>query len=271
MNTLRKTPINYYGGKQTLAPLIISLIPAHRLYVEPFFGGGAVFFAKDKSRAEVINDTNLLLVNFYQVCQDKDLFTALKARVKNTYYSRYTLYKSTLILKNPSLFDAVERAHALWYSCNGSINARLDGGFRYTKTGNESVKFFNKREHFGDWLFERLARVEIDTLDVLEVIKWRDTSETFYYLDPPYIGANQGHYRGYTNDDFNRLLAVLPSVKGRFLMSCYMTGSLRGLIKDSGWYLREKRMALSTSQVKGRTKVECLVANYDISEQTDGD
>ena len=53
-----KTPISYYGGKQSLAATILGLIPPHRLYCEPFVGGAAVFFAKEKSKVEVINDTN---------------------------------------------------------------------------------------------------------------------------------------------------------------------------------------------------------------------
>lgn len=43
-----KTPISYYGGKQRLAPIIVARIPEHDIYVEPFFGGGAVFFTKPK-------------------------------------------------------------------------------------------------------------------------------------------------------------------------------------------------------------------------------
>ena len=46
-----KTPITYYGGKQTLLKYLLPLIPQHRMYCEPFFGGGAVFFAKPKSEA----------------------------------------------------------------------------------------------------------------------------------------------------------------------------------------------------------------------------
>ena len=53
-----KTPITYYGGKQQLVPTILPMIPSHRLYVEPYFGGGAVFFAKKPSYLEVINDIN---------------------------------------------------------------------------------------------------------------------------------------------------------------------------------------------------------------------
>lgn len=60
-----KTPISYYGGKQTLAERIVSMIPAHNLYCEPFVGGAAVFFSKPQSNLEVINDTNKELINFY--------------------------------------------------------------------------------------------------------------------------------------------------------------------------------------------------------------
>jgi DNA adenine methylase len=38
-----KTPISHYGGKQQMLSHIIPKIPGHRTYVEPFFGGGAVF------------------------------------------------------------------------------------------------------------------------------------------------------------------------------------------------------------------------------------
>ena len=71
-----KTPLTYYGGKQQLAATILKLIPEHTSYVEPFIGGAAVFFAKEPSESEVINDTNGELINFYEVL--KRDFSALK-------------------------------------------------------------------------------------------------------------------------------------------------------------------------------------------------
>ncbi len=63
------TPITYYGGKQKMASLIVSLIPPHLLYCEPFVGGGAVFFHKSPSPAECINDYSGHVANFYQVAK----------------------------------------------------------------------------------------------------------------------------------------------------------------------------------------------------------
>lgn len=51
-----RTPITYYGGKQTLLKYILPLIPPHERYTEAFCGGCAVLFAKEPSKCEVIND-----------------------------------------------------------------------------------------------------------------------------------------------------------------------------------------------------------------------
>ena len=39
---------------------ILPNIPEHKIYTETFFGGGAVFFAKEKAESEIINDTNAM-------------------------------------------------------------------------------------------------------------------------------------------------------------------------------------------------------------------
>jgi DNA adenine methylase len=57
------SPITYWGGKKIMARHIVPLIPAHTTYVEPFFGGGAIYFLKTPSEVEVINDTNRFVVN----------------------------------------------------------------------------------------------------------------------------------------------------------------------------------------------------------------
>ena len=86
MKTTKKTPISYYGGKQSMLKHILPIIPTHKVYVEPFFGGGAVFWAKEQSEIEVINDYNGNVVNFYE--QLKTNFKELKNLVDATPYSR---------------------------------------------------------------------------------------------------------------------------------------------------------------------------------------
>jgi DNA adenine methylase len=77
-----KTPLIYYGGKTLLLQHILPLIPTHITYYEPFVGGGAVFWAKEPSIIEVINDTNGQVVNFYRAL--KNNFSDLKRKIDAT-------------------------------------------------------------------------------------------------------------------------------------------------------------------------------------------
>lgn len=101
-STKLKTPISYYGGKQSMLKEILPLIPEHRIYVEPFFGGGAVFWAKEPSRSEVINDVNMNIVNFYEVL--KHSYFELRKRVEATLHSRETYKKALIIYESHGCF-----------------------------------------------------------------------------------------------------------------------------------------------------------------------
>ncbi|MGL4985758.1 MAG: DNA adenine methylase, partial [Treponemataceae bacterium] len=90
---------------------ILSLIPEHKTYVEPFVGGGAIFFAKQPSPCEVINDTNCELINFYEVL--KTDFDALSKLVELSLHSRKQHDEAEVVFKNPQMFDRVKRAWAV--------------------------------------------------------------------------------------------------------------------------------------------------------------
>jgi DNA adenine methylase len=61
--------IPWIGGKRRLAKTILPMLPDHTCYCEPFCGAGAIFFLKEPSPTEVINDINSELVNLYRVIQ----------------------------------------------------------------------------------------------------------------------------------------------------------------------------------------------------------
>lgn len=169
-----KTPISYYGGKQTLAPLIISLIPEHVLYAEPFTGGGAVFFQKPPSKVEVLNDTNGELMNFYRVTRDQ--FKALQKLILQTLHSRNYYRQAELVYNNPhpELFDEVRRAWAVWVVCTQGFASQMNGPFGFDKTANAtSKKIANKRNNFTEAYSSRLEHIQIESADALYIIKSR--------------------------------------------------------------------------------------------------
>ena len=67
MNTLLKYP----GSKWRVADWIISHFPEHKVYCEPFFGSGAVFFNKSSVYIETINDIDGDVVNLFRVCRER--------------------------------------------------------------------------------------------------------------------------------------------------------------------------------------------------------
>lgn len=104
-NIWQRTPISYYGGKQTMLPHILPLIPPHKVYTEAFFGGGAVFWSKEKAPVEIINDFNANVYTFYKVLQSD--FPALKKLVEQSILSREA-YKSALVIyHSPFVFSEV--------------------------------------------------------------------------------------------------------------------------------------------------------------------
>ena len=260
-----KTPLTYYGGKQQLAKFILGLIPKHKVYCEPFLGGAAIFFAKEPSKVEIVNDTNGELINFYEVL--KRDFTALEKEVAISLHSRKLHSHAWVIYQNPELFDRVKRAWAIWMLANSSFGGMLDGSFGYPRsTGGNTKALANKRHNFSEEYAIRLQNAQIECYDALKVIRSRDTADTFFYCDPPYVGADQGHYDGYSQDDFDSLLKLLETVKGKFLLSSYRNNTLSGFTKRNGWHTIEIKMACFVSGKNGNklNKVEVFTANYPI-------
>lgn len=195
-----KTPVTYYGGKQTMLKHILPLIPDHKIYTESFCGGAAVLFAKRPSESEVINDINAELINFYRVV--KVHFSELKTEIDKTLHSRDIHVHATHILQYPQFFTQVRRAWAVWSLCKMSFSSMLDGSFGYDFGGGMPKKLKNAKDEFTLQLCSRLEKVTIESRDALKVIETYDSPDTFHFVDPPYINSDCGHYEG-NFDEFN--------------------------------------------------------------------
>lgn len=258
-----KTPITYYGGKQMLLKYILPLIPQHRVYCEPFFGGGAVLFAKPKSEVEIINDKNGEVINFFKVVKVK--FPQLQKEIQGTLHSR-ELYKNAMVVyQNPELFDDVKRAWALWVVTNQGF-ASMIGAWGFGITPEKENSLFNKRNMFVTDYADRLAKVQIEHNDALKVIDRADSKESFLYVDPPYIGSNMGHYKGYSEEDYKLLLDKLGKLKGKFLLSSYPSPILSSYIKKYKWKVHKVEKSIAVTKHTDKKKIEMLVMNYEPSK-----
>ena len=147
-----------------------------------------MFFRKEPSDIEVLNDHDEFIVNFYQVLKDKAQVERLKSMLDQTPYSRQQLQMAHHIYLHPEHFGSVSRAWAFWMLCNLSFSGTMGGGYKFSRKTNKNVKAFHrKKEYLTDELIERLNNVDIECRDALDVIRSRDTEESFFYVDPPYI------------------------------------------------------------------------------------
>ena len=259
-----RTPVSYYGGKQNMLSHILPIIPEHHTYIEPFFGGGAVFFAKEPSKAEVINDINSSIVNFYKVL--KYDFENLQSKIDETFHSRAQHKEAQYIYEDPTSLekDNIANAWAVWVQTNMSFSCMIGAGFGYDRRGKVSLKISNKKNRFTEDLKTRLKRVTIENYDVLKVIKAYDSPDAFFYLDPPYVSANQGHYAGYTHENFIDLLDACSKMQGKFLLSTYPEPILMEYRKKYKWKNNdiEKSLAVDGRRKENKKKIECLTWNY---------
>jgi DNA adenine methylase len=220
-----KPPFSYYGGKQRLASKLVPLIPKHTVYVEPFAGGATLLFAKpwpevsnNNHYREVINDTNGHLINFFR--QLKDNGPELCRRLSLTLYSEQE-HQTAKELEHD---DHIEAACRFYVNVQQSFSNVMNAGWgRKVFTRNNSVTWMNQVDRLPSYI-DRMRSVFISNQDALTCIEQWDSPQTFFYCDPPYPKANQGHYSGYTEQDFEDLLDTLKGIKGSALVSCYDHG-----------------------------------------------
>lgn len=259
-----KPPITYYGGKQNLLKTILPLIPEHKCYVEPFCGGAAVFFAKGPSRVECLNDLNGELVNFYRVFKTR--FDKLNEKCQATLYARSEHARASSIYRNPTDFDEVERAWALWVLGGMGFSGELTGGWGYGASNTSKVAAFRGKKKRMSECSKRLEGVQLECSDALKVIKVWDRDYTFFYVDPPYVGSDQGHYSGYTEEDFHNLLLSLEGIKGKFMLSSYPHEILSEFTERNGWRQINIEQEVVANRRPGsppaKIKTEVITMNY---------
>lgn len=257
MKPAMKTPVTYYGGKQRMLSIILPMIPQHQIYVEPFMGGGAVFFAKEPAKVELINDKNGEVVNFYNVVKTR--FPELKALVDATLHSEKQQKEAKHIYFHPDDFDEVRRAWALWVLSHQSFYSILGNTWKCSKVRSTAVQLLARRDSFTDAYCARLERTSIFCRDALDVIRKANRDDAFHYVDPPYFNADMGHCAGFTIEDFKALLDTLANVRGKFMLSSYPSDVLREYTQAHGWRTYEYQLPRSAG---GGSKVEVLTLNY---------
>jgi DNA adenine methylase len=268
-------PFRWAGGKGNLAQWIIQYVPDGHIYVEPFAGAASVFWHLPKPfPVEVLNDLDGDIVNLYRVLQDKTKFEELAHKLIFTPYARAEFIRALQIAKDPTATD-VDRAWAFFVKQNQGFSGIADtpGNWSRVLTSKsnditDTTSKWRSRLKLLSFWHERLSRVQIDCIDGIECIKYWDTPETVFYIDPPYVPDTRKSRRLYKDEPdlayHERLLDAILTAKGKVLLSCYDHPVYAPLSK-AGWHRLVKKTVchmarkIRASNLQGPRSAKTLV------------
>lgn len=249
-------PLAYIGGKNRLAAQIISMLPEHTTYVEPFAGGAQVFFHKQPSKVEVLNDLDGEIVNFLRVLQwhHEEFLRYLRFMV----VSRKT--HELLSASDPKTLTDVQRAGRFYYLQKNSFGGLVvKQAYHY---GVVQRPNFNPRRlpEVIAAAHRRLQQVQLECLPYHQVLAKYDRPTTLFYLDPPYWQRKLYKFN-LSGDDFRALEHRLHTIKGRFVLSLNDHPEVRKLF--GSWRLQRTEIAYTAQTRVGKRYGELLILNFD--------
>ena len=212
-----------------MTSVLIELFPKdidQLVFIEGCGGGASLLFAKEPVGREVYNDINQNVYAFFLTLASHACFQSLKSFLDITPYSRQLHNKFREQLADPSL-SYLDRAARFFYVNRTSFNG--NGGFSrnlHTRRGMlKSVSDYLSTVDNLEQFHQRISRVLIEQLDVLDLVKRYNREDAFLYLDPPYIHETRKSNKGYddemTTDHHHQLAQALCGFSGKVMLSGY--------------------------------------------------
>lgn len=251
--------LNYPGAKWGMAQRIISLMPPHRSYLEPFFGSGAVLFRKPPSAIETINDIDGDVVNFFRVLRDRP--DELAGHLAMIPYAR-DVFDDAHENRGDTDFERAVRF---------AIRSKMGHGFKtYQKTGFKIDVYARERSYCLDcWnrlpsdillAAERLKHVQIENRPALDLIQRFNHENVLIYADPPYMLKTRGgklYKHEMTDQEHLDLLEALKGHKGYVILSGYRSEMYDRELH--GW----DRIQVKAYNQNGDPREEVLWCNFE--------
>jgi DNA adenine methylase len=243
--------IKYVGGKRWLAKRIVSMLPEHVCYAEPFGGMGAVLLAKPKSKVDVWNDIDGGLANVMRVVKYHP--DALADELRWMLFHR----AERLRWRNESPGETDIQRAARWIMVRHTgFQGGARKGFNVGKTST-----IKPRDRLIEQMLavsRRLSGVIIECLPWQRVFDLYDSPQTVFFCDPPYADGDQKLYaHPFAEADHRALRARLAAVKGRWILTYGDHPLIRDLYADCA--IEEVRRVRMINQSARREYVELII------------
>ena len=254
--------IKWSGGKKDELKNILKHIPEnYNIYLEPFIGGGALYFNLNPNKS-VINDVHKELIDFYQSIKDgkgDEIYKFMEEHPNNeeTYYN-VRAYDHTDKLENAKRFYYLRKTcyrGMLRYNKNGEFNIPFG---RYKNYNYEDIK--NKDYE------DILKRTEIFNKDFKYIFENYNSPENFMFLDPPYDSEFTDYgYCTFGKEEHNKLAECFKKTNIKCLMIIGKTPFIQELYKDYivGEYNKKYRFKLHSGRIGNEINtMHLIIKNY---------
>lgn len=266
---LTRPALRYHGGKWVLAPWLISLFPAHRVYVEPYGGAASVLLRKPRAYAEVYNDIDQDVVALFRVLRNPDQSAELVEMLRCTPFARDE-FKAAYDRADCPIEQSrrlIVRSFMGFGSdgCNASINTGFRGNSNQSGT-TPAHDWVNLPDAYLA-ITERLRGVVIENRDAKLVMAAHDGPETLHFVDPPYLHETRSSVGAYTHEmseqDHEELIEFLKTLEGAVVLCGYPSEKYSESL--TGW----RRVDRSAFADGARKRTECVWLNSKAYTQGD--
>ena len=241
------------GNKSKIAKEIQKHFPPHKIYIEPFFGAGGMFFNKPKAKVNFLNDLDSDVINLFNVVvEQKELFKELL---------ELTPYCTEILqywMKNQEN-DPVKKAVRFVYLSNFSFLGKMD--CLKIDTGNNKIITLKNYEKTIEFLKDCSLRfTNFDFRKAIQSISIRDNevNEVLIYCDPPYLGTNDNYSNSFTETDSIDLFDCLEATGCKFAMSEFNNPFILNQVKERGLNV----IVIGERQNLKNRRTEVLITNY---------
>lgn len=249
-----KPPITRMGGKSKLRKTIIEMIPDHTCYVELFFGAGWVYFGKEPSKVEVINDIDKELINLFKMI--KYHAPEIERQLEYEFSGRdiFEEYKNCTLEYLTEIHRAVRFLYLITQSFAGKGNH-----YGYGTNTRPSPQIFYK--NVLNELKERLRNTYVENLSFEKIIDKYDRENSFFFADPPYW-ETAGYENAFGEEEHLLLRDKLKNIKGKFLVTINDHQKVREWYKGFNIKEVEVNYSISREQKARKNYSELIITNY---------
>lgn len=267
--------VKWVGGKRQILKHIKPLLPKEfNTYIEPFVGGGALFFDLQHNKS-IINDFNKELMNSFKVIKTshekllKTIDSFHEQHSKEFYYELRAKQSSGNNIEDAARFMYINK------TCfNGMYRVNSKGEFNvpFNNKTKEELNIYNKTniEAISRYLNE--SNVQILSEDYLITLD-RAKSGDFVFCDPPYDKEKDvSEFVSYSKESFDRenqkdlfnKLVELDNKGVKWMLTNSNTAFIRELYKDFiSIEILANRMLNSNKDKRTNTGKELIIRNYE--------